>query len=152
MERIGLLKSEKMGNYEKEKGYASYRTIVERFIGDIVLCNNIINIDENVGFFESNIKYYNEKGEEITEDEYLEDDNAYAQEDTPEFYQYYLCNVGQWEKEQLQKMGIYLDYSDVLDCDVLCVDHYGTSWDYVLTDVKLFDTYEELEKYERGEE
>lgn len=148
MERIGLLKSEKMGDYEKEKGYASYRTIVERFIGDIVLCNNIVNIDENVGFFESNIKYYNEKGEEITEDEYLEDDNAYSEEDTPEFYQYYLCNVGQWEKEQLQKMGIYLDYSNKLDCDVLCVDHYGTSWDYVLTDVKLFDTYEELEKYE----
>lgn len=148
MERIGLLKSEKMGDYEKEQGYASYRTIVERFIGDIVLCNNIVNIDENIGFFESNIKYYNEKGEEITEDEYLEDDNAYSEEDTPEFYQYYLCNVGEWEKEQLQKMGIYLDYSNVLDCDVLCVDHWGTSWDYVLTDVKLFDTYEELQKYE----
>lgn len=152
MEKIGLLKSEKMGDYEKEQGYASYRTIVERFIGDIVLCNNIVDIDGNVGFFESNIKYYNENDEEITEEEYLNDDNAYANEDTPEFYQYYLCNVGQWEKEQLQKMGIYLDYSNVLDCDVLCVDHWGTSWDYVLTDVKLFDTYEELEKYERGEE
>ena len=44
-------------------------------------------------------------------------------------------------------MGIILSYSNLLECDVLCVDHWGTSWDYVLTDVKLFDSYEELEKY-----
>lgn len=34
MERLGLLKLESMGEYEKENGYASYDTIVERFIGD----------------------------------------------------------------------------------------------------------------------
>ena len=28
------------------------------------------------------------------------------------------------------------------------VDYYSTSWDYVLTDVKLFDDYEKLEKHE----
>lgn len=66
-----------------------------------------------------------------------------------EIYQYYLCNIGQWDKEQCLKAGLILSYSDMLDCDVLCVDHFGTSWDYILTDVKLFDNYEELEKWEK---
>ena len=71
MEKLGLLKSEKMGNHEKERGYASYRTIVEYFIGDIVLCNNIAEIDESV-YDNLPIKerYYNENDEEITEEEY----------------------------------------------------------------------------------
>ena len=116
---------EKMGAYELEKGFASYKTIIERFVGDIVLCNNIVNIDESI--FE-NVR--GELGEDV------------------EIFQYYLCNIGQWEVEQLEKMGIITSYSDVLDCDVLLVDHFGTSWDYVLTDVKLFDTYEELKAYE----
>ena len=42
MEKMGLLKNEKMGDYEKEQGFASYRTLVNYFIGDIVLCNNIV--------------------------------------------------------------------------------------------------------------
>ena len=125
MKKMGLLKNEKMGAYELEKGFASYKTIVERFIGDIVLCNNIVNIDENI--FE-NVR--GELGEDV------------------EIFQYYLCNIGQWEAEQLEKMGLITSYSDVLDCDVLLVDHFGTSWDYVLTDVKLFDNYENLKAYE----
>lgn len=44
----GLLKFENMGQYEKEKGYASYRTIVDRFIDSIVLCNKIIEIDNSI--------------------------------------------------------------------------------------------------------
>jgi len=123
--KTGMLKNEKMGDYELEQGYASYRTIISRFIGDIVLCNNIIDVDESI--FE-NMK--GELGEDV------------------EIFQYYLCHIGQWEEEQLLKAGVILSYSDVLDCDVLCVDHFGTSWDYVLTDVKLFDTYEDLKKYE----
>ena len=126
MEKLGLLKNEKMGEYEKEQGKASYKTIVDYFIGDkIVLCNNIANIDDSI--------FYN-----------MENDN----EDV-EIYQYYLCNIGQWDKEQCLKAGLILSYSDMLDCDVLCVNHFGTSWDYVLTDVKLFDNYEELEKWEK---
>ena len=135
MEKLGLIKSEKMGDYEKEKGFASYRTIIEYFVGDIVLCNNIINIDDSV--------YDNLMLEEET--------NAYADYNTPEIFQWYLCHVSDYEKEQLQKAGVIMSYSNTLECDVLCVDHWGTSWDYVLTSVKLFDTYEELKAYEEGE-
>ena len=147
--RKGLLKNEKMGDYEKEKGFASYRTIVERFIGDIVLCNNIVDVDSSVyDNLEIETKYYNENDEEITEDEYFENDNAYCDDSVPEIYQFYLCNVSEWAAKELKEMEIILSYSDKLGCDVLCVDHWGTSWDYVLTDVKLLDSYEELKKWE----
>lgn len=153
--KIALLKSATMGEYEKEQGRASYRTIIKYFCGDIVLCNNIVEIDESVYdnmIQEDTTKYYNENGEEISEDEYYNDENAYAENDTPEIFQYYLCNLSEYDREQLQKADIILSYSDKLDCDVLCVDHFGTSWDYVLTDVPLFDTYEELKAYEESEE
>ena len=125
MEKMGLLKNEKMGEYEKENGHASYRTIVETFIGDCVLCNNIVNIDDSV---------------------YINMENA---EEDSEVYQYFICNLGGYDREQALKAGLILSYSDLLDCDVLCVDHFGTSWDYVLTDVKLFDNWEELKQYEQ---
>ena len=129
MEKMGLIKnSERMGKYEIERGYASYKTLVNYYIGDIVLCNNIVNIDESVYF---NMEYETEN-----------------EEDYPEIYQYFICNLSDWEKEQAKKAGLILSYSDMLECDVLCVDHLGTSWDYVLTDVRLFDTYEELKQYE----
>ena len=149
MEKLGLIKNEKLGNYEKEQGFASYKTIVNYYVGDIVLCNNIVNIDESVyENLEIEPKYYNENDEEITEDEYFEDDNAYCDDSAPEIFQYYVCNVSEWEKEQAKKAGLLFTYSDLLECDVLCVDHYGTSWDYVLTNARLFDTYEECEKWE----
>lgn len=132
----GELKNEKrMGAYELEQGYASYKTIVDYYIGDIVLCNNIIDVDydiiDNIDIID--IIDINEEYEEIG---------------NLEIFQYYLCNLSDWEREQAKKCGLILSYSDVLNCDVLCVDHWGTSWEYVLTDVKLFDTYEELQKYE----
>lgn len=131
MKKIGMLKNDKMGSYELEKGYASYKTVIDRLIGDIVLCNNIVNIDESVY---ENISY------DFEEDDYTE------------IYQWYLCNISDDAKEELEKTDIILSYSNKLDCDILCVDHFGTSWDYVLTDVKLFDAYEELEAYERSQE
>ena len=127
--KVGLLKNDKMGNYEKERGYASYRTVINMYISDAVLCNEIAKLDDSI-FYNVNENYCEET----------------------EIYQYYLCNLLESEKEQLTNCGIILSYSDMLDCDVLMVDHFGTSWDYVLTDVKLFDNYEDLIKYEEESE
>lgn len=123
-----MINKEKMGDYEIERGYASYRTIVEYGIRDIVLCNNIVDVDEGVYM-------------------HLYDENII--DDNTEIFQYYLCNISEFDKQWCKDCGLILSYSDILDCDVLCVDHFGTSWDYVLTDVKLFDDYDELEKYEK---
>ena len=75
MKKMGLLKSENMGSYEKEQGYASYRTIVERYASDMVLCNNIIDIDTSV--YDNMIGGYRyvdyETGEEYTQEDYNND-------------------------------------------------------------------------------
>ena len=129
---LGLLKNDKMGKYELEHKKASYRTLVERFIGDILLCNNICEVDssvyDNMGF-----NYYDEEN-----DYYID------------IYQWFLCSVDELTKSELKKYGLLFSYSDVLDLDVLCVDHFGTSWDYVLTDCPIFDTWEELEEYNKN--
>lgn len=152
MEKLGLLKLKDMGEYEKEQGYASYRTIVKRFIGDLVLCNNIVNIDDSIyDNMQNGFHYVDDEGNERTEEEYQNDTTWTIDIEYDDIYQYYLCNVSQFDKEQALKAGLILSYSDMLDCDVLCVNHYGTSWDYVLTDAKLFDNREELKKYEESE-
>lgn len=128
-----LLKLDSMGEYELKNGKASYKTLVDRFIGDIVLCNNIQDIDYD---FWGNIEVGNVYNEET--------------EEQVEIYQFFLCNVGNWEIETLKELtkdnnDIIIAYSNLLDTHVLMVDHWGTSWDYVLTSVPLVDTYEECE-------
>lgn len=128
-----LLKLDNMGDYEKENNRASYKTLVDRFIGDRILCNNIVDVDE---YLYDNVVVGNLYNEE--QDEYVE------------IFQYFICNVSNWEIETLKELtkdnnDIIIAYSDILDCYVLMVDHWGTSWDYVLTSVPLVDTYEECE-------
>lgn len=123
--KIGMLKSADLNEYELKNERASYKTIVSKYIDDLVLCNNIAKIDESIY------------------------DNMEGLEEDAEIYQFFLCNINDWERDLLLDCGIVLSYSDLLDCDVLCVDHFGTAWDYVLTDVRLFDTYKELREYEK---
>lgn len=125
--KIGMLKSADLNEYELKNERASYKTIIEKYINGLVLCNNIVKIDDSV--------FYNMQG----------------LEEGAEIYQYFLCNINECDKEFLLSCGVVLSYSDLLDCDVLCVDHLGTSWDYVLTNVRLFDTYRELKEYEESE-
>lgn len=155
MEKMGLIKNtQRMGKYELEKGFASYKTIVDYYIGDLVLCNNIIDVDCSIyDNMQGGLKYIDYRtGEEKTEKEYQEDETGTIEIECPEIYQYYLCNLSNYEKEQCLKSGLIISYSDLLGCDILCVNHFGTSWDYVLTDVKLFDNYEDLEKWESEEQ
>lgn len=49
-----------------------------------------------------------------------------------DIYQYYLTDCSQSDVEYLEKtFGLLFTYSDNLDLFILCVDHFGTSWDYV---------------------
>lgn len=126
---LGMLKNDKMNEYELEHKKASYRTIVEYLVGNLLLCNNICEVDSSVY---DNMEF----------DSYDEKNDCYI-----DIYQYYLCDAS--FKEEAQKYGLLFSHSDMLDLDVLCVDHLGTSWDYVLTDCPIFDTWEELEEYNK---
>lgn len=104
-----------LNDYEKENGVVSYKTLVNRIIGDnLVLCNNIENVDPTI--FDS-VDLYNENDD---------------------IYQFYLCNLNEYAIELNKKLGspLIIGYSEMLDLDVLMVDHFGTGWDYVLTDVE----------------
>lgn len=120
-------KIEKRNEIEKQTGKASYSTLVHRFIDNLVLCNNILQLDE---FLFDNI-VVGEIGEDT------------------EIYQAYIIDIANYNIEYLQENlentnDIIIAYSDMLDCYVLLVDHFGTSWDYVYTDVELTDNIDEI--------
>lgn len=116
MRKFYVSNVEELNEVEKKSGCVSYMRIIERYIDNLVLCNKIEEIDELVWENMQNIDF--DSDEEI------------------KIYQYYLCNLTEFEKEMLLEYGIILSYSNKLDLDILCVEHFGTSWDYVLTDVK----------------
>lgn len=127
-----LVNKKDLNDEELKTGRISYQRAIERFVGNIVLCNNIANIDYGIFSNIINDNYY---------DEYDED---YEEYEDNEYYQYYLCNLNEYEKDELKKSNIIISYSDVLDCDVLMVDHYGTSWNYVMTNIEWTDNADEL--------
>ena len=72
----------------------------------------------------------------VAEDESLWDNIRFDLEDEEgnpiEIYQYYITDASESDVEYLEStFGLKFGYSEKIDCFVLCVDHWGTSWDYV---------------------
>lgn len=84
-----------------------------KFLGNnYVLCNDIVDIDD---LLHPRFDLDTEKGEEI--------------------YQYFLSDCSETDVEFLEKtFNLKFAYSEKLGLYVLCVDHWGTSWDYVPCD------------------
>lgn len=106
-----------LNDYEKENGYLSYKNL---FFKDssLILCNNIPNVDESLyDNIENGIETWDD-GEDV------------------EIYQYYL--IDDYTTEVLKEYtNEIIFYSELLDVYVLGVTHFGTSWDYVPTDIKI---------------
>ena len=135
-EKLFFVDKDKLSDYELMYMRASYQTIVDRYFTNKILCNNLPKIDEEL-FYEIEI------GEEML---YNDDEDYYI-----DIYQYYIVDISSYSLDALKNLlygqnesnPIILAYSEMLDNYVLMVPHYGTSWDYVLTDVKLtFDINE----------
>lgn len=116
---------ENLNEEELKTGKVSYKRIIDRFVGNTVLCNNIDNLDTTIW---DNIRT----------------NNAY-EEMNFDIYQYLLCNINSFDLEKLEELGnpLILSYSEMLECDVLMVDHCGTSWDYIMTNVEWSENLEE---------
>lgn len=71
-------------------------------------------------------------GEKSTEIEELEDEIEYY---SPEIMQYYIVSDNAVDILALNNEIVY--YIDTLDLYVWGVTHWGTSWDYVLTNIKI---------------
>ena len=85
----------------------------------LLLCNNIAEIDNSV-YDNARFSFYDEDEETETE-----------------IFQWYLTNLSLDDVEWIEKNfpDLKFTYSDLLDCFVLCVDHYGTNWEYVATSI-----------------
>lgn len=43
-------------------------------------------------------------------------------------YQYFACNLDDYQKEHLESWGVTVGYSENLDIDIIAIYDYGTSW------------------------
>ena len=121
-----------LNNYEKENNTLSYKNL---FYNDdaLILCNNIVNDFE---FLELQSGC-----------DYNEDTDTYE-----EIYQYYIINDDL--ANRLIEINQIVYYHNKLDIYILGVTHWGTSWDYVLTDLKLIKDSDGFYKaiYEKEDE
>ena len=101
--------------------YIDYYSAVHWLNGDLILFNDIHEIDEE--FF---IELYEKK----------EDGDL---GDPVEIYQYFLTNYSDDDVKWMQETfpQLHFAFSQKMGLWVLCVDHFGTSWDYVWTRCEL---------------
>ena len=103
--------------YGLENGYLDYQTLA-KIVGDCVMNNNIY---QYAGYENWELACGSEEGEE---GEYLE------------IYQYYIItDSGYSFLERYTDEIVY--YHEELDMYLWGITHFGTSWDYVLTDIRL---------------
>ena len=114
---------------EKRTGKISYRRLVER-CGDVWLFNNAPKL--------SNYDF-----EFVLNNEYDEENDEYI-----DIYQHYLISINPYTLEKLQELNVkdlIIAWSENLEEYVLFVDHFGTSWDYVMTDIYYTTNYEKAD-------
>lgn len=106
----------------------NYRVAVKWCNNSYVMCNNIAEIDPTIW---DNMRF----GLEDEDGNYIE------------IYQWFISDASEGDVRYLESaFGLKFTYSELLDCFILCVDHYGTSWDYVYC-----ETSNENAKRELGE-
>ena len=107
-----------ISQYGIENGYVDYRALAKSF--DAVLNNSIIENTYNIGYWEQVSGFI---------------DNSDEQDEQQEIFQYYI--VSDQGAEILKDANEILFYNNNLDMYVWGVTHYGTAWDYVLTNIKI---------------
>ena len=147
--------------YGLERGYLDYSTLAKAF--DAVLVNDItklfystlngeyiepeqvngyIDNSEEIEELQERISELMEENEDESKTEEIEElqdrinELEDEQEYQPEIYQYFIVSASGAEILQ-EYTNDPLYYIEALDMYIWGVTHYGTSWDYVLTDIKL---------------
>jgi cell division protein FtsB len=143
-----------ISQYGQQQGYLDYRTLAKAF--DAVLVNDItklfyasvngawIEVEQINGYIDNSEQIDELKeqidelddAEQITALEEQIDELEREQDEQPEIFQYYIVSAAGADILQ-EYTNDPLFYIDHLDMYVWGVTHWGTAWDYVLTDVKL---------------
>lgn len=109
----------KVSQYGLDNGYIDYRTLSKCF--DAILNNDIMGKTQDCGY-----------GWELV-------NGVDYDEETDYYYDIYQCYIideaGYRILSELTDEIVY--YNDFLDMYVWGITHFGTSWDYVLTDIKI---------------
>lgn len=139
----------KISEYGLRNGFVDYATLSKAF--DAVLNNDIMSKTFDIGYWEQESGFVDnsEKIEEMREkiEELEEEENAKEieeleskieeleeeQEYQPDIYQYYI--VSDNGARILEEFNEIVFYNEALDMYLWGVTHYGTSWDYVLTNI-----------------
>lgn len=148
----------KVSDYGIQNGYVDYATLAKAF--DAVMNNDIIQKTCEIGYWEqesgfidnsAEIEELEEKIAELEEQEGTEEKIAELEEKIaeleeeqdyyPEIYQYFIIDGN--GAEILKRFNEIVFYNEELDMYVWGVTHWGTSWDYVLTDIKLVEYKEQ---------
>lgn len=150
-----------ISEYGQEHGYLDYRTLAKAF--DAVLNNDIMYKTSDIGYWEqesgfvdnseaiNNIRDdiemliedgYDEEGTEIRELYQAIEDLEEEEQNNIEIMQYFI--VSDNGARILKEIDEIVFYNDALDMYVWGVTHWGTSWDYVLTNVRCNVGYEEV--------
>lgn len=152
----------KISDYGLENGYVDYRTLAKAF--NAVLNNDIMKLTYDIGYWDqvSGMIDHSEEIEELEEQieelsdqlweaeteetaKALEDKIAELEEKKSDLEeeQDYLPEVFQWYivddngADILQEADEIVYYNEELDMYLWGVTHWGTSWDYVLTNIKI---------------
>ena len=132
---------QKLSRDEIQVGYISYATLARTF--DAILNNSIMGKTYELGEWEvvngSEVVYLDERtGNIIDEDEYLE---RGGDEEYKEFYQYYIISESGYQiLSECTNEVVW--YNEEIDMYIWGVDHFGTSWGAVYTDIKIGITEE----------
>lgn len=108
----------KISEYGLKNNRVDYATLAKSF--DAVLNNDIIAKTQEIGYWEC-----------VNGSEYDEESENYY-----DIYQYFIISQSGFETLQRFTDEIVF-YNEELDIYVWGVTHYGTSWDYVLTDIAI---------------
>ena len=132
MENLKMyVKMEDLNEHEKKYNKISFKRLVNRLFTDMILCNDITKL-----FYADINGKYNEPDFEIGTD-YDEENDEYI-----DVYQYFIVDFHNYTyslmQEYAEQLGkeFILYYINELDLYILGVTHFGTSWDYVLTDIE----------------
>lgn len=152
-----------ISDYGKQNGFVDYATLAKSF--DAVMCNDILSTTAEIGYWDivsgSDVTYEDSDGNILDYEEYtdkleelqerLEDakaednlelvseleneiDDLEHSKHYSEIFQYFIISEqGASILEEYTNEIVY--YNKTLDLYVWGVTHYGTSWDYVLTDI-----------------
>ena len=131
----------KVSEYGLKNGWMDYRTLSKAF--DMVLNNDIISNTLDIGYWEivNGAEYwYEDKNGNVIDDntyyelEYEEQENY--TERYSEIFQYFIISERGYQiLSELTNEIVFYNYK--LDMYVWGVTHFGTSWDHVLTDIKI---------------